>query len=153
MAVLIPRPRGRDLAAMRPEVGASHPLGKRLINPSEFIYHNLDWTFAALHEGEWRPLGAHDAHRVLLPPAADNSFSFRPKEDIERQPDLRLECAHRHRQVFSTDTIQGMRSHLRAHDHPSARAKLSKTQLAGYFLRALFCLFVLAAMTVEVMAF
>ncbi|KAK0517781.1 hypothetical protein OC834_007982 [Tilletia horrida] len=46
-----------------------------------------------------------------------------------------------------------MRSHLRAHGYPSARAKLSKTQLAGNFLRALFCLFVLAAMTVGVMAF
>ncbi|KAK0518242.1 hypothetical protein OC842_007849, partial [Tilletia horrida] len=97
-----------------------HPLWGWEVNESEFLHRAQDWNFARRVGEEWRPLTAHDAHLVLTNPAADGAHSFAPKEQLERQVDLRLECAHRHPEVFATLTMSGMRSRLRAHDHPKA---------------------------------
>ncbi|KAK0546503.1 hypothetical protein OC844_007255, partial [Tilletia horrida] len=129
MAIYIRRPRGRSLRAMRPEAVASHPLWDREVNQSEFLHRAQDWTFARRVGEEWRPLTAHDAHLILTNPAADGAHSFAPKEQLERQVDLRLECAHRHPQVFATLTMSGMRSHLRTHDHPKAEPERTAFEL------------------------
>ncbi|KAK0553127.1 hypothetical protein OC844_006352 [Tilletia horrida] len=124
----------------------------RLVNDSELLFRNLDWTFARLEDGKWRPLGQDDANLVLLPVAPDGSYSLRPRAQLERQDDLRLECAHRHQQVFRTDTLQGMRSHFRSQQHPKAMPAPTILEKAGKIVLATLHLIALAAIYVAIVA-